>query len=92
MGSEEVLAEVLASHWLDISHLKEDRFAESFVARGEAMLKLIGEAMGRDLGSGLSAFLDALEKAGFPDSYLEEEEEPIEFGAADYSEEFSDAA
>ena len=92
MGSEEVLSAVLASHWFDISHLKEDRFAESFVARGEAMLKLIGEAMGRDLGSGRRAFLDALEKAGLPDAYLEEEEEPIEFGAADYLEEVSDAA
>ena len=41
-----------------------DDFAQSFVARGEKMLTLIGQAMGRELGSGEEVFLNALQDAG----------------------------
>ncbi|MDE2802134.1 MAG: DUF262 domain-containing protein [Chloroflexota bacterium] len=86
MGGDEALSGVLSSHWLDKSQLDDDKFAESFLTRGEFMLKLIGDAMGRDLGNGRSVFLEALDKAGFQDSFLEEEEEPDEIGEADFME------
>ena len=78
------LNELLASHWLDPDHLADDDFAKSFVSRGEAMLKLIGDAMGRDLGSGRGVFVDALTSAGYSELYLEDEEEYPEVGESDY--------
>ena len=61
-------------HWLDATHLAAaDNFDESFVARGEAILELIGKAMGRDLGSGHGVFMFALSSAGFADMYVEDQ-------------------
>ena len=62
--SAERLDSVLRSHWLDPCLLHADGFAQSFVARGEKMLALIGQSMGRDLGSGEEVFLNALREAG----------------------------
>ena len=46
---------------------------------GEALLRLIGHAMGRDPGSGREVFRkaldDALYSAGYPESFQEEEPE-----------------
>ena len=75
---------LLESHWLDATHLAADNFAESFVARGEAILELIGKAMGRDLGSGHGVFMNALSSAGFADMYVEDEEEFDEMSEGDY--------
>lgn len=79
--------ELLESHWLDISHLGQDNFAASFVTRGEAILKLIGKAMGRDLGSGRSVFESAVKSVGYYDMYPEDDEDdedPIgDIGAED---------
>ena len=55
---------MLKSHWLEPSLLYADEFAQSFVARGEKMLKLIGEAMGRPIDGGEEIFLNALREAG----------------------------
>ena len=89
----EKLDEVLTAHWLDVNHLASDDFAGSFVERGEAMLKLIGKAMGRDLGSGRNVFLNALSSAGYSDIYIEDEEEFDENSeSADQGDEFIQAA
>ena len=69
------LTKLLESHWLSVHHLEDDDFGASFVARGQAMLKLIGRAMGRPLGSGLNVFKSALGSAGIADRYVEDEEE-----------------
>ena len=50
--SQERLDGVLNAHWINPERLRSDRFAEFFVERGEAMLELIGRAMGKDIGSG----------------------------------------
>ena len=55
-----LLARVLRTHWVYPEHLYEDDFVGFFVARGDEMLRLIGEAMGRNLGSGRDVFLDSL--------------------------------
>ena len=60
----EKLDRVLEAHWLDPHTLERDNFAQSFVERGEAMLRLIGNAMGRDLGSGREVLENALMSAG----------------------------
>ncbi len=69
------LEELLDSHMLNPDHLAGDDFAESFIARGEAMLKLIGKAMGRDLGRGRDVFAEALGSAGHMGMYVEDDEE-----------------
>ena len=74
----ETLNTVLTAHWLDVSHLEEDDFAKSFVARGEAMLRLIGQEMGRDLDNGRDALIDALKAGGYPGLYIEDEDEVSE--------------
>ena len=65
------LKNLLQSHWVKPVHLTEDDFAEFFVARGEAMLSLIGQAMGREPGSGREVFLEALGSVGIGASYIE---------------------
>ena len=59
----DLLDAVLTAHWLEPKHLREDDFPSFFVARGESMLSLIGNVMGRDLGSGRDVFLNALKSA-----------------------------
>ena len=79
----EGLEEVLEAHWLDVRHLESDDFAASFVERGEAMLSLIGKAMGRDLGSGREVFQNALIASGFPNLYLDDEKDEDESSEGD---------
>ena len=76
------LDDVLKSHWLEPLLLHADDFAQSFVARGEKMLALIGQAMGRDLGSGQEVFRNALQDAGVADDEFDEEPEYNELGEA----------
>ena len=76
------LDDVLKSHWLEPLLLHADDFAQSFVARGEKMLALIGQAMGRALGSGQEVFRNALQDAGVADDEFDEEPEYNELGEA----------
>ena len=62
--TEIALDQVLRSHWLNPQSLYADRFADFFVERGEAMLSLIGKAMGKPMPSGKETFLSALNSAG----------------------------
>ena len=76
------LDDVLVSHWIDPALLHVDDFAQSFVKRGEKMLSLIGQAMGRDLGSGRDIFNKALTDAGVAEGEFDEEPEFDELGEA----------
>ena len=62
--SVEDLHHVLRSHCLDPELLTTDQFAECFVQRGEAMLELIGKAMGKPIANGVEIFRNALRSAG----------------------------
>ena len=73
--------DVLLSHWIDPALLRVDDFAQSFVNRGEKMLALIGQAMGRDLGSGRDIFNKALTDAGVAEGEFDEDPEFDELGA-----------
>ena len=58
------LNHALETHWLDPELLDTDKFAECFVQRGEAMLDLIGRAMGKPITGGQETFWAALVSAG----------------------------
>ena len=58
------LLPVLNTHWLNPELLELDKFAECFVQRGEAMLDLIGQAMGKQITGGQESFWAALSSAG----------------------------
>ena len=73
--NSEKLNEVLTAHWINPEHLRVDGFANCFVERGEAMLDLIGRAMGKQIGSGGEVFWNALTSAGYVDDYEDGEEE-----------------
>ena len=74
-----LLDSVLSAHWIEPEYLYQDDFAHFFVARGESMLSLIGNAMGRGLGSGRDVFLSALQSAGLTVELAENASiEPIE--------------
>ena len=81
------LSHVLQTHWLSPELLESDQFAECFVARGEAMLELIGRAMGRDLGNGREVFLHTLRSAGLAPVPTEPAEAP---GIEDPADEIED--
>ena len=59
------LNQVLESHWINSDLLEADKFAECFVQRGEAMLELIGNAMGKQITGGQEALWATLVSAGF---------------------------
>ena len=63
-----LIADILKSHWLDPEILQEDQFARSFAERGEAMLTLIGQAMGKPIAGGQEAFWEALRNAGLAEA------------------------
>ncbi len=58
------LNRVLETHWLNPELLESDNFAKCFVERGEAMLKLIGDAKGKEIAGGRETFWAALRSAG----------------------------
>ena len=60
VGDDEGLRKAMKAHWLKMAHLRSDNFHDSFVYRGEKLLKLIGCAMGRDIGSGREVFQKAV--------------------------------
>ena len=59
-------------------HLEANNFQDSFIERGDVLLKLIGQAMGRDPGSGREVFRKALQDVLSSAEYFEsfQEEEP----------------
>ncbi len=61
----ETLDKVLKAHSISPVSLRSDDFATCFVERGEAMLELIGQAMGKQIPSGEVAFWTALTSIGF---------------------------
>ena len=63
-GENSNLRRVLETHWLNPDLLEADNFPQCFVERGEAMLKLVGEAMGKEIVGGGEAFWAALSSAG----------------------------
>ena len=93
--SPERLIRVLESHWLNPHLLRNDQFAECFVGRGEAMLELIGRAMGKPTSSGRDIFWDALNAAGFVEELAEFDEPDEEYddvGEVAYDGDVSSAA
>lgn len=73
------LQQVLRSHWINPDLLADDQFAQCFVERGEAMLELIEQAMGKQLSSGHGVFWSALERAGFVNKSTEPVASPAGF-------------
>ena len=63
-GENGQLNQVLESHWINPDLLEADQFAEFFVQRGQAMLDLIGQAMGKPITGGDATFWAALSSAG----------------------------
>lgn len=66
---EEKLNQVLKAHWVDPDLLQAEQFADFFVERGEAMLTLIGEAMGKSIPSGREVFMSALGLPNYDDEF-----------------------
>ena len=62
--SVEALSAVLYSHRIDPEHLSSDDFEKHFVARGQALLDMIGDAMGKQLPNGHDTFVEALNPDG----------------------------
>ena len=84
---------VLNKHWLNPELLEADQFDECFIERGEAMLKLIGEAMGKPVSGGREAFRAALETANLTDVTEPDEDEDFDpLGEAAYLEGPNDAS
>ena len=65
------LSRVLETHWLNPELLETDNFPQCFVQRGEAMLDLVGEAMGKEIVGGREAFWAALSSAGVAEPPVE---------------------
>lgn len=68
MGIEK-LNQVLKAHWVNQDLLQAEQFADFFVERGEAMLTLIGEAMGKSIPSGREVFKSALGLPNYDDEF-----------------------
>ena len=80
--NRETLDQILQAHWLNPILLRADDFAESFMQRGEAMMGLIGKAMGKDLPGGREVFRSALVRDGLA--------EPLEETSSAAVEEYED--
>ena len=63
------LDRVLRSHWLNPDLMAVDQFAECFADRGEAMLRLIGRAMGKPTAGGREAFWNALHSSRLTEEF-----------------------
>ncbi len=83
----DTLNEVLRAHWLNPELLSDDKFAECFVERGQAMLHLIGRVMGKTLPDGSTAFWQALNSAGFVDDFDDQGDEFDAVGDMAYTDE-----
>ena len=86
-GENSELNQVLESHWLNPELLETDNFPECFVKRGEAMLDLIGKAMGKHITGGEETFWAALSAVGFAKPPEVTEPTEIELDADDTDDE-----
>lgn len=77
----DALQQVLRSHWINPELLDADQFAKCFVERGEAMLALIGRAMGKRIPT---TFREALESAGVVEEFDDPEDEHDAVGQRAY--------
>lgn len=66
------LDEILTTHSVDPTAMREDDFDAFFEARGEALLSVIAEAMGKDV------IRLSVEGGETPDMFVEEPDEPDE--------------
>ena len=87
--SSEQLQQVLQSHWINPDALAHDYFGESFIERGQAMLDLISQAMGKPLQDGKDVFRNALNSAGLEDQFDDSDIEYDEIGGRAYDESIS---
>ena len=78
------LDQVLESHWLNPGLLRNDRFTDSFVERGQAMLDLINQTMGKQTSDGRDAFQNAVASAGYADQFNQDVEDYDAVGEAAY--------
>ena len=90
--SPDTLQRALRSHWLNPELLASDDFTGCFVERGEAMLELIGKAMGKPISSGRDVFWNALNSAGFVEEFDDPEDEHDEVGERAYNDDAAAAA
>ena len=81
----ENLDQVLQEHWIRPDLLRNDRFAESFVERGQSMFELIHKSMGKQSGDGRAAFRNALNSSGYTDMFDDEVDDYDVVGDAAYS-------
>ncbi len=79
------LNQALSAHWLKPELLRNDKFAESFVERGQAMFELINKAMGKPVIDGRQAFRNALASTGYKDAFEEDVDDYDAIGDAAYS-------
>ena len=74
-----LLDETLRSHWLDPETMRRNDFAECFLQRGTAMMKLIGDTMGKPAADGRDTLANALRQAGIISSEPTSNESPSEY-------------
>ena len=86
--SEDDLNNVLRSHWIDPIALADNDFAEFFVERGASLLRLIGDAMGKQLPSGRDVFTEALSNSGFKVDFVDDEVEYDPTGGEAFDDDF----
>ncbi len=75
----------IPGHQIDLECLRQDDFPSFFVARGKALMKLISEAIGKELSNGEEVFANALETVNLRvivDEYDDDEEDEILLQAA----------
>ena len=59
----EKLNDILETHWIDPNLLEGDKFGDCFVERGQAMLDLINQTMGKPTSDRRQVFQTALNSA-----------------------------
>ena len=74
------LNRILESHWIDVDSLENDRFGDCFVARGQAMLDLISQTMGKSAVDGRQVFRNALDSAGLTGEQYDSDDD-VEYDA-----------
>ena len=89
------LHSILEHHWLDPDLLRQDKFTDCFMDRGEKMLNLIGKAMDKEITGGRDVFRNALASAGLlpgPNASGLPELEEFEDGQPEYEDEIGSGA
>ena len=70
----------IARHEIDVATLQDDDFASYFVERGKSLMRLVSEAMGKELSDGGDVFRKALGSANLQiefDEYDDDEDEEV---------------